>query len=60
MQELGTCFVDTGILVIFFRTFEAIASPRTLESSWQPKDILISLKPLTLEKRIDLVLFSSQ
>ena len=73
-QESRTCFGDTGILVqhLFFRTFEAIASPLTLESSWQPrystvscclmewltKDILISFKPLVFEKRMDLVLSS--
>ena len=73
-QELGICFGDTGILVqqLFFLTFETIASPLNLESSWQPryftvldclmewpaKDLLIFLKPLTFEKRIDLVLSS--
>ena len=40
-QGLGTCFGDTGILAqhlfVFFFTFEAIASPLNLESSWQPR-----------------------
>ena len=73
-QGLGTCFGDTEILVwhLFFRNFEATASPLNLESSWQPgysavlcclmewptKDILISFKPLVFEKRMDLVLSS--
>ena len=57
-------------MIYSFRTFEAIASQLNLESSWQPrfspvlcslmerlaKDILISLKPLVFEKRMDLVL----
>ena len=58
-----------SLAFIFLRTFEAIASPLNLESSWQPrystvsrclmkwptKDILISLKPLVFEKRMNLV-----
>ena len=61
-----------ALAFIFFRIFEAIASPLNLESSWQSrystascclmewpsKDILISLKPLVFEKRMDLVLSS--
>ena len=61
-----------SLAFIFFRTFEAIASPLNLESSWQPsystvscclmqwlaKDILISLKSLVFGKRMDLVLSS--
>ena len=57
---------------IFQRTFEAIASPLNLESNQQPsystvlcyliewpaKNILVSLKPVALEKRMDLVLLS--
>ena len=61
-----------NLAFMFFRTFEAIASPLNLESSWQPrystvlcclmewpaKDILISLEPLVFEKSMDLVLSS--
>ena len=73
-QGLGTCLGRTGILVyhLFFGNSEAVASPLNLKSSWQPrystascclmewsaKDILISLKPLIFEKRMDLVLSS--
>ena len=53
---------------------EAITSPLNLEPSWQPrdsavlccimewpaKDMLIYLKPLVFEKRMDLVLSSSK
>ena len=61
-----------SLAFFFFKTFEAIASPLKLESSWQrmrntvpycliewaAKDILIYLKHLVFEKRLDLVLSS--
>ena len=61
-----------SLTFFFFKTFEAIASPLKLESSWQrmrntvpycliewaAKDILIYLKHLVFEKRLDLVLSS--
>ena len=62
-QELGTCFGNTGIS--FFSTFEAIAFPLNLKTSWQPrystvsyclmewppKDILISLNLSPLKRK---------
>ena len=55
--------------VIFFRAFEAVASPLDLESSWQPRystalccqiqlptNILICFKPFVLEMRMEEVL----
>ena len=63
-----------SLAFILFRTFEAIASPLNLESSWQlrystvsfclmewpEKDILISFKPHFFEKRMDIVLSSAK
>ena len=45
MQELGTCFGDTGILVqhlLILGIFEAITSPLNLELSWQPSYSTVS------------------
>ena len=61
-----------SLTFISFKTFKIIASPINLESSlqlscfaiscylmeWSAKDVLISLKPLVFERRMDLVLSS--
>ena len=69
---LGLAIQEFYFSIYFFRAFEAIAFLLNLYSSWQLRystvscclmewpanGILISLKPLYFEKRIDLVLSS--